>query len=71
MRIKERAIRELQTLQPDKLMVVYEMILLLKRDSPIKRTKKIIPAYQKVRSALKNCHGSFSADILSDRGDRI
>jgi hypothetical protein len=71
MRIKERAIHELQTLQPDKLMVVYEMILLLKRDSPIKRSKKTIPAYKKVRSALKNCHGSFSADILADRGDRI
>jgi len=34
MRIKERAIRELQTLQPDKLMVVYEMILLLKKILP-------------------------------------
>ena len=40
MRIKEKSYsRTANILQPDKLMVVYEMFPLLKSDSPIKRNK--------------------------------
>jgi hypothetical protein len=35
------------------------------------RKEKIVPAYLKVRGALKQCKGSLSEDILLVREDRI
>lgn len=70
MKIKEQAIKDLDTLKPSELLVVYDLILSLKGKEP-ERAIPLVPAYKKVREALKGCKGSLAADILSDREDRI
>ncbi len=71
MKIKERAIKDLEALKPADLLIVYDLILSLKGKMPKQRVKELLPAYKRVREALKQCKGSLSEDILLAREDRI
>lgn len=71
MKIKEQAIKELETLKPVEVMRVYDWILSLKDKRPKKIAKEALPGYMRVREALKQCKGSLSKDILSNRKDRV
>ena len=71
MKIRDQAIKALEELRPTELVKVYDLILSLKKGSLTGRKEKTIPAYLRVRGALKHCKGSLSEDILSVREDRI
>ncbi|PIX21499.1 MAG: hypothetical protein COZ69_14470 [Deltaproteobacteria bacterium CG_4_8_14_3_um_filter_45_9] len=71
MKIKDQAIKELKELRPTELIKVYDLILSLKKKPVNSRKEEIVPAYLKVRGALKQCKGSLSEDIISVRQDRI
>ena len=71
MKIKDQAIKELKELRPTELIKVYDLILSLKKRTLNGRREKSVPAYLKVRGALKQCKGSLSEDIISVRQDRI
>lgn len=71
MKVKEEAIKELENLKPDELMMVYDLILSFKGRKPIQKAKDTLPAYIRVRNALKQYKGSLSEDILADREERI
>lgn len=72
MKIKEQAIKELESLSPSEVVTVYEMIISLK--SKVKKQRKTRegePAYLRVRKVLNQCKGSLGEDILLLREDRI
>lgn len=71
MKIKEQTIKELDTLEPSELSIVYDLILSLKGKAKEKKVVKPLKAYQRVREILKSCKGSLSNDILLTREDRI
>ena len=71
MKVKEETIKELETLTPNELMMVYELILSFKGRKPKQRSKTNLQTYTKVRNALKNCKGSLSEDILAAREERV
>ena len=71
MKIKEQAIRALDSLNPSDLLTVYELMLSLKSKVNEKAIKKPFPAYKRVRESLKGCKGSLSEDIIQAREDRI
>jgi len=71
MKVKEETINELEKLNPDELMMVYDLILSFKRRKPKQKAKERSSAYIRVRNALKQCKGPLSRDILSDREERI
>ncbi len=71
MKIKEQAIEELEGMSPLDLMRVYDMILSIKSKTPEHKEREDNPAYLRVRNALKQCKGSISDEILSEREDRI
>lgn len=72
MKIKEQAIKELESLDPLELVTVYEMITALKARPRERRTMMIGEhAYLRVRRALASCKGSLSDDILLIREDRV
>jgi hypothetical protein len=77
MKVKEQTIKELDSMNPTEMMIIYDLILFLKRKNlshgegiSYKKTDKLQP-YIKVRNALKNCSGSMSEDVLLEREDRI
>mgnify|MGYP005856337939 CR=1 FL=1 len=69
MTIKEKTIRELESLDTDKIRIVYDIIRTLKR-SPGEKSESM-KNVQMVRDALKNVSGSMSDDIIKDRLERI
>lgn len=69
MTIKEKTIRELETLDTDKVRIVYDIIRTLKR-SPIEKSESM-KNIQLVRDALKNVSGTMSDDIMKDRLERL
>ncbi len=70
MKIKEIAKAELDSLTPDQLTKVYELIVSLKeKEQPSQKTSQ--SSYLAVRKALSNCKGSLSEDIHLIREDRI
>jgi hypothetical protein len=71
MKIKDQAIKELQELKPTELIKVYDLIVSLKKRTLSARKEKTVPAYLKVRGALRQCKGSLSEDVLAVREDRI
>ncbi len=75
MQLKERLINEINTLPPEAVIDVYEMVLDLKNykyssNKPSSGRGKI-PAYLRAQEILKKCTGSLSGDIISAREDRI
>lgn len=71
MKVKEETIKELENLKPDELMMVYDLILSFKGRKPRQKAKDNLPAYIRVRNALKQYKGSLGEDILADREERI
>ncbi len=71
MKIKEQTIKEIKNLKPAELIKVYDLILSLKSKLPKNKVREDVPAYMRVREALKQCKGSLSEDIVSAREDRI
>jgi len=71
MKLKDSAIKELESLNPSEMMRVYEMIISLKTIPPKHKVKQGISAYMRVRNALKQCRGSLSEDLISQREDRV
>ena len=58
-------------MKPTELVKVYDLILSLKKRPLNGRKGKGVPAYLKVRGALKQYRGSLSEDVLAAREDRI
>jgi hypothetical protein len=71
MKIKEQTIKEMETLGPADLHIVYDLIQSMKIKQKERRVGKTGQAYQKVRNLLKHCKGSMSDDILIGRIDRV
>lgn len=71
MKIKEQTLKELETLSPSEINIVYDLILSLKNKISRKQTGKPHQAYKKVRDILKVCNGSLSNDVIITREDRI
>ncbi len=75
MQIKERLINEINTLPPEAVIDVYEMVLDLKSYKSLSHIvssgKGKVPAYLQAQEILKKCSGSLSDDIISAREDRI
>ena len=71
MKIRERAIKEINNLNTNKLMTLYEIILSMKNSEKDANKGRISSAYLKVRESLKNLNGALSDDILLMREDRI
>jgi len=72
MKIREQAIKALESLQRQELMTVYDMMLSLKkRGQKEKCSSEKIEAYKKARSALQTCAGNMSDDIILLRKDRV
>lgn len=71
MKMKEEAVKELNTLQPSDLLIVYDLILSLKKNVPAQRAAGSVPGHLRAREALKKCAGSFSEELLRAREDRI
>ena len=71
MEIRERAIKEINNLNTNKLMTLYEIILSMKNSEKDANKGRISSAYLKVRESLKNLNGSLSDDIILMREDRI
>lgn len=71
MKIKEQTVKELETLNPSEMHIVYELIRSLKTSISRKQVEKPHKSYQKVRNILKACKGSLSNDVLDARADRV
>lgn len=71
MKIKDQTVKELETLDPAELHVVYELIKSLKGKAGRRPASKAKESYQKAREALRACKGAMSDDILQGRQDRI
>lgn len=69
MTIKEKTIKELESLNNHDLRVVYDIIKSLKRKHESREYSG--ESYMKVREALKNVKGSLSTDIINSRSDRV
>ncbi len=75
MQIQDRLIYEIESLSPEAIINVYEMVMDLKKHN-VPHVKKSnsrgeIPAYLRVQKILKKCSVSLSDDIISARKDRI
>jgi hypothetical protein len=70
MKIKEKAMEELEAMTPSEVIMLYDLMLSLKTKSK-ERLLNHSKAYLKVREALSECKGSLSNDILMEREDRI
>jgi len=71
MKIKDVTIKELESLKPVELLIIYDMILSLKKKSPVSIVEKSLLPYIKVKEALTQCKGALSDDIIEGREDRI
>lgn len=70
MKIKEKAMKELEAMTPAEVIKLYDLMQSLKT----RTMKKLVThsnAYLKVREALSDCKGSLSNDILMEREERI
>jgi len=70
MKIKEKAMKELESMTPAEVIMVYDLMLSLKTKAK-ERLLNHSKAYLRVREALSECNGSLSNDILMEREDRI
>lgn len=70
MEIKEKAIKEIEALKPDELLIVNDLILSLRSKIRAPKSKERL-SYVKVKEALRGCKGSLSEDVLSAREERI
>ncbi len=71
MKLLEKTVKELNTLEPAQMSVVYEMVRQLKEPHHTKRGSKISSAYLRIRNILSQCDGKLSEDITYDRCERV
>jgi len=72
MKVIDKTIKELNDLDPDEALNVFNFVLALKEKPKPYHNKRPQPdAYQNVRKALKNCSGTLSSDIIADREERL
>ncbi len=69
MKIKEQLLKELDSLKPSEVIMVYDLMLSLKGKEKV--AAKTSRSYIKVREALRDYKGVMSNDILMAREDRI
>ena len=72
-KLKDQTIKALEGLDASDLLLVYEMILKLKKARAPKKENisRRPPPYQKVRKALEACKGQLSDDIIKLREERL
>lgn len=68
MEVKERLLREIDTLNPRGIMKVYDLVLTLKKKEKAHPNKGTDCGHISARYALKHCVGSLSDDIVEGRG---
>lgn len=71
MQAKERLLKEIESLSPQHILKVYELVLAVKKQEKKVTAKNNPPGYLRTRAALKNCNGAFSEDVLEERNDRL
>lgn len=72
MKVIDKTIKELNDLNPDEALNVFNFVLALKETPKVNRRKGPQPdTYRNVRNALKNCPGTMSDDIIADREERL
>ena len=72
MKILDNAIKEIKTLNPDEILKVNDMIVMLKNKREKKEKNSMrIKSRLRVVEALKNCIADFSSDIINNREDRL
>ena len=71
MKLKELAIHEFMKLDTDNMVRVYELIQFLRSKIQRGDREHSDSSYLKVRRALRQCSGSLTEDILSERSNRI
>lgn len=71
MRLKERLIKEIETLSPDNVLKIYNIIINLKKKDNRVTSDKKTRGYLRVRAALKSFKCSFSDAISEERNDRL
>jgi len=70
MKIRDQAIKEINSMTPSEIFLIHELIGALKNRRSQISDKRDIKPYEKVQEALKSCSGSFSDQIISERADR-
>lgn len=70
MKIKDQAIKEIESLNPNDLLTLIDIIKNYKKGVK-KNNLQTHKSYMKVRKVLKECKGSFSKEIILNREDRI
>lgn len=68
--LKDQIINQINTLNPEELMLLHGYVELLKRRSPSVKTVSN-DAHLQVREALKGLKTSLSEDILAARAERL
>jgi len=71
MQAKERLKKEIESLSPDNILRVYDLVLILKKQDKNLEIRKARNGYLRTRLALRNCTGLLSNDIIEERNDRI
>ncbi len=72
MKVIDKTIEELNDLDPDDALNVFNFVLSLKGKHRKPPQAEASPeAYMAVRDALKSCSGSLSNDIVNERSERI
>jgi hypothetical protein len=72
MKVINKTIEELKTLEPDEALDVFNFVLSLKgKHRKMVQAEMPPEAYMAVRDALKNCSGSLGDEIINQRSDRI
>jgi hypothetical protein len=71
MQAKERLIKEIESLGSHNILRVYDLVLSLKKQDKKVELKKVSNGYLRARTALRNCKGALSDNIIEERNDRI
>ena len=69
MSIKDKTIKELETLATDDVRIIYDVIRSLKKKKRPEKNDKT--DYLEVRKVLKSIKGELSSDIIEERKERV
>jgi hypothetical protein len=71
MLIRERVIKEIESLDTQQLFEIYSIISILKGREKITQTSDDEPGYLKMRKILSKFKGNLSDYIIEEREDRV
>ncbi len=71
MLIRERVIKEIESLDTQQLFEIYSIISILKGREKVKKTSDDEPGYLKVQKALSRIKENLSDYIIEEREDRV